>query len=178
MFFWEKHSIMSVFFYIIKILKGIEAVFQTVMMRFSRDNAVKTLCRKKAAGMFGDLVFICYLWQPKRRIKQDYMACTIDFVDYIADQCAGAGEIVTKKMFGDYAIYCNGKIFGLICDDQFYVKPTEQGRALLRTVDLQPPYEGAKDYFRITDVDDRDYLAALVRETCKALPAPKPKKRR
>ena len=105
------------------------------------------------------------------------MACTIDFVDYIADQCAGAGEIVTKKMFGDYAIYCNGKIFGLICDDQFYVKPTEQGRALLRTVDLQPPYEGAKDYFRITDVDDRDYLAALVRETCKALPAPKPKKR-
>ncbi|MCH5302953.1 MAG: TfoX/Sxy family protein [Prevotella sp.] len=106
------------------------------------------------------------------------MACTIDFVDYIADQCAGAGEIVTKKMFGDYAIYCNGKIFGLICDDQFYVKPTEQGRALLRTVDLQPPYEGAKDYFRITDVDDRDYLAALVRETCKALPAPKPKKRR
>lgn len=106
------------------------------------------------------------------------MACTIDFVDYIADQCAGAGEIVTKKMFGDYAIYCNGKIFGLICDDQFYVKPTEQGRALLRTVDLQPPYEGAKDYFRIADVDDRDYLAALVRETCKALPAPKPKKRR
>ena len=106
------------------------------------------------------------------------MACTIDFVDYIADQCAGAGEIVTKKMFGDYAIYCNGKIFGLICDDQFYVKPTEQGRALLRTVDLQPPYEGAKDYFRIADVDDRDYLTALVRETCKALPAPKPKKRR
>ena len=56
------------------------------------------------------------------------MASHADFVQYIADQCSGAGEIVTKKMFGDYGIYCNGKIFGLICDDCFYLKPTEAGR--------------------------------------------------
>jgi len=47
---------------------------------------------------------------------------------------------------------------------------------LLRNVDMRPPYDGAKDYFFIDDVDDRDYLLALVRETCKALPLPKPKK--
>ena len=105
------------------------------------------------------------------------MASNTDFVQYIADQCSGAGDIVTKKMFGDYAIYCDGKIFGLICDDCFYVKPTSAGQALLGTVDLRPPYEGAKDYFYIADVDDRDRLSALVRETCKALPAPKVKKR-
>ncbi|MBR4829603.1 MAG: TfoX/Sxy family protein [Muribaculaceae bacterium] len=106
------------------------------------------------------------------------MASNTDFVQYVADQCAGAGEIAVKKMFGDYGIYCDGKIFGLICDDCFYLKPTEAGRALLRTVELSPPYEGAKDYFLITDLDDRDYLSALVRETCKALPDPKPKKKR
>ena len=105
------------------------------------------------------------------------MASNTDFVQYIADQCSGAGEIVTKKMFGDYAIYCDGRIFGLICDDCLYVKPTPAGQALLETVDLRPPYEGAKDYFYIADVDDRDRLSALVRETCKALPAPKVKKR-
>ena len=44
------------------------------------------------------------------------MASNPDFVQYIADQCAGAGEITVKKMFGDYGIYCDGKIFGLICD--------------------------------------------------------------
>lgn len=59
------------------------------------------------------------------------MASNADFVQYIADQCGGAGEIVTKKMFGDYGIYCNGKIFGLICDDRFYLKPTEAVRSLL-----------------------------------------------
>lgn len=106
------------------------------------------------------------------------MACNPDFVQYVADQCAGAGEIVTKKMFGDYGIYCNGKIFGLICDDALYIKPTEAGRLVLRTEEMRPPYPGAKDYFYIADVDDRDYLAALVRATCRALPEPKPKKRK
>ena len=104
------------------------------------------------------------------------MASNPDFVQYIADQCAGAGEIVTRKMFGDYAIYCNGKVFGLICDDCFYLKPTDAVRPLLRIVEMAPPYDGAKDYFLITDVDDHDYLAMLVSETCRALPEPKPKK--
>ena len=71
------------------------------------------------------------------------MASNADFVEYIVDQCSGAGEIVAKKMFGDYGIYCDGKIFGLICDDCFYLKPTEAGRKLLRMVDMRPPYEGA-----------------------------------
>ena len=56
------------------------------------------------------------------------MACNKDLVQYIADQCADAGTITTKRMFGDYGIYCNGKIFGLICDDKLYVKQTEEGR--------------------------------------------------
>ena len=106
------------------------------------------------------------------------MASNNDFVQYIADQCAGAGVITVKKMFGDYGIYCDGKIFGLICDDQFFLKPTDVVRPLLRTVDICPPYEGAKDYFLISDVDDHDYLALIVRETCKALPDPKPKKKK
>ena len=104
------------------------------------------------------------------------MASNSDFVQYIADQCAGAGEITVKKMFGDYGIYCDGKIFGLICDDSFFLKPTEAVRPLLRTIDLRPPYEGAKDYFYIADVDDRDYLATIVSETCKQLPEPKRKR--
>lgn len=104
------------------------------------------------------------------------MASNPDFVQYITDQCGGAGNIETKKMFGDYGIYCGGKIFGLICDNGFYVKPTEAGRKLLRSENLRPPYDGAKHYFYIEDVDDRDYLSALVKATCAELPDPKPKK--
>lgn len=106
------------------------------------------------------------------------MASNADFVQYIADQCSGAGEIIVRKMFGDYGIYCDGKIFGLICDNGFYLKPTDAVRGMLREVALRPPYDGAKDYFYITDIDDRDYLSAIVRETCKALPEPRPKKKK
>lgn len=106
------------------------------------------------------------------------MASNPDFVQYIVDQCGKAGDITVRKMFGDYGVYCNGKIFGLVSDNGFYVKPTETGRQLLRSVDLRPPYEGAKPYFYIEDVDDSDYVSALVRATCADLPEPKPKAKR
>ena len=106
------------------------------------------------------------------------MASNADFVQYIADQCAGAGEIMVKKMFGDYGIYCDGLIFGLICDNCFYMKPTDAGRKLLRNVDMRPPYDGAKDYFFIEDVDDRDYISEIVKATCKELAVQKPKRKK
>ena len=104
------------------------------------------------------------------------MACNPDYVQYIVDQCSGAGEIAFKKMMGDYCIYCGGVLFGLICDNNFYLKVTEPGRALLKEVILRPPYDGAKDHFYINDVDERDYLADLIKATIPALPKPKAKK--
>ena len=104
------------------------------------------------------------------------MASNPNFVQYIVDQCSKAGNIEAKKMFGDYGIYCNGKTFALICDNSFYVKPTESGRKILKNVDMRSPYEGAKPHFYIEDVDDRDYLSELASITCSELPDPKPKK--
>lgn len=104
------------------------------------------------------------------------MASSTDFVQYIVDQCSGAGYIEARKMFGDYGVYCDGKIFGLISDNGFYVKPTEAGRKILRTEDMRPPYDGAKPYFYIEDVDDRDYLVSLVKTTGAELPEINPQK--
>jgi TfoX/Sxy family transcriptional regulator of competence genes len=104
------------------------------------------------------------------------MASDHDWVLYVADQCSGAGTITVRKMFGDYALYCEGKIFGLASDNGLYIKPTQAGQALLHSLDLRPPYPGAKNYFFIEDVDDHEYLSALVKVTCQELPDPKPKK--
>ena len=104
------------------------------------------------------------------------MASNAEFVQYIIDQCSGAGEIAVKKMMGDYCAYCDGILCGLICDNNFFVKVTEPGKALLKEVVLRPPYDGAKDYFYISDVDDRDYLTELIKASIPALPRPKAKK--
>ena len=60
--------------------------------------------------------------------------------------------------------------------NNFYVKVTEPGKTVLKEVILRPPYDGAKDYFYISDVDDRDYLTALIKATLPVLPKPKAKK--
>jgi len=52
------------------------------------------------------------------------MASNQNFVDFIMDQINGVGEITAKKMFGEYGIYLDGKIFGLICDNKLFIKPT------------------------------------------------------
>ena len=103
------------------------------------------------------------------------MASNADFVQYIADQCSGAGEIAVKKMMGDYCIYCDGILFGLICDNNLYIKPTEEGATQLEEVILRPPYPGAKPHYYINDIDNRDYLTAILRATIPALLKSKPK---
>ena len=40
------------------------------------------------------------------------------------------------------------------------------------------PYEGAKEHFVFSDIDDREALSAFVLATWQELPVPKPKKKR
>ena len=37
-------------------------------------------------------------------------------------------------MFGEYAIYCDGKVTALVCDNQLFVKPMEAGRSFIGEV--------------------------------------------
>lgn len=96
-----------------------------------------------------------------------------DLIQYIVEQAAKAGEMRARKMFGDYALYCNDKVVGLICDDYLYLKPFNQLKPLLHEEDkhMQPPYDGTKPHYVITDVDDADYLSLLVRTVAENLPS-------
>ena len=105
------------------------------------------------------------------------MATDLEFMEFLADQMAGAGEIAFKKMFGEYAVYCGGKVVALACDNQLFVKPTAAGRAFIGAPVEAPAYPGAKNSFRIEDAfEDREWISELIRITAKDLPAPKLKK--
>lgn len=105
------------------------------------------------------------------------MASHADFVSYVAEQLREAGVIRCRKMFGEYGLYCDGLFFAVICSDQLFVKPTPEAEAAFPNLAKAPPYEGAKDYIWVEDVDDRNTMTALTRLTCLALRA-QPKKRR
>ena len=106
------------------------------------------------------------------------MASSLEFTRYVAEQLSGAGEITYKKMFGEYGLYCDGKLFANVSDDQLFIKITEAGRSLFPGLREAPPYPGAKEYFLIENVDDRDFLTALTLITCQALPEAKKKRRK
>lgn len=106
------------------------------------------------------------------------MASKPEFVQYVVEQLSGAGTITDRKMFGEYGLYCGGKLFALVCDDQLFIKITDAGRALKTDLSEAPPYTGAKNYFFIEDLEDREFLTELVVATCQELPLPKPKKPR
>lgn len=107
------------------------------------------------------------------------MATDLEFMEFLADQMADAGGITFKKMFGEYAVYCGGKVVALVCDNQLFVKPTPGGRAFIGAPVEAPAYPGAKDSFLIEDAfEDREWISGLIRITARELPAPKPKKAR
>lgn len=104
------------------------------------------------------------------------MASEQSFVDFICEQTDLGASLSSKKMFGEYALYLDGKVVALICDNLLFIKPTTQGKALLGKVNEQPPYPGAKPSFQLGDeIDDKALLKHLFITTAQALPPPKPK---
>ena len=106
------------------------------------------------------------------------MASTLEFVEYIVGQFNNFDKITYKKMFGEYALYYDTKVFALVCDNQLFIKTTEAGENYLKEFILKPPYEGAKPYFLIEELEDREFLSNLAEITYKELPLPKVKKRK
>ena len=106
------------------------------------------------------------------------MASSLDFVIYICDQMSSAGIITYKKMFGEYGIYCNEKIVGLICNNQFFVKKTKAGAAMLPDCEQAAPYTGAKPHFLVECVENSEFMGEFIFATYHELPAPKPKKKK
>lgn len=105
------------------------------------------------------------------------MASSMEFVQYVCDVLHEAGEITYRKMFGEYCLYCDKKVVGLICDNQLLIKKTKTGAALMPDCEEAAPYEGAKPYLLIESLENRSLLAQLMQETCAELPAPKPRKK-
>ncbi len=107
------------------------------------------------------------------------MASDKNFVKFVIDQIENAGEITYIHMFGEYGVYSDGKIFGLICDNKLFIKQTDGGRAYIKNPVEAPPYPGAKNSFLIDDkLENKEWLSKLINITVKELPEPKPKKKK
>ena len=104
------------------------------------------------------------------------MATKREYMEFILGQLSGLEGVDCRPMMGEYVIYCGGKVIGGIYDDRFLVKPTKSALEMVPDAVMELPYEGAKEMLLAENVDDREFLKALVSAVAADLPAPKSKK--
>jgi TfoX/Sxy family transcriptional regulator of competence genes len=104
------------------------------------------------------------------------MATRPETIAHLLDALA-ALPLSARKMFGEYALYLDGKVVALVCDDQLFLKPSPGARAALPDCPQGPPYPGAKLHLLVTDaLDDPDPVTNALKAIAAETPAPKPKK--
>lgn len=52
------------------------------------------------------------------------MSTDRDFIDYLAEQIDLGSRLSHRKMFGEYALYVDGKVVAFACDNSLFVKPS------------------------------------------------------
>lgn len=105
------------------------------------------------------------------------MASSKEYLDFILDQFSELEEISYRQMMGEYILYYRGKIIGGIYDNRLLLKPVKVVMDQLEQTRLERPYEGAKEMILLEDLEDKSFLAGLIRDMYEVLPAPKAKKK-
>ena len=103
------------------------------------------------------------------------MASNPSYLAYISDQLSALDGISHRAMMSEFILYIHGRIFGGIYDDRLLVKPTPAARRMMPNAPAELPYPGAKEMLLVEQVDDREFLCALVAAMADELPEPKKK---
>lgn len=105
------------------------------------------------------------------------MASSKEYLAFILDQFSELEEMSYRQMMGEYILYYRGKIIGGIYDNRLLLKPVKVVMDQLEQTRLERPYEGAKEMILLEDLEDKSFLARLIRDMYEVLPAPKVKKK-
>lgn len=102
------------------------------------------------------------------------MTTGLDFVEFVVEQVGLGSRMTFKKLFGEYALYLDGKVVAFACDNSLFIKPSPAATALAPGLPQRPPYPGAKNY-PVADelLDDTESLCRLIIATAELMPGPK-----
>lgn len=108
------------------------------------------------------------------------MATRKDTAEFILARLGLPERFTTKAMFGEYALYADGRPVAFICDDQLFVKILPESAALEALCERAPAYPGSKDHYLVPEAviagDGR--LPVILLRMAETLPLPKGKRRK
>ena len=95
------------------------------------------------------------------------MASTKAYRDYILEQLSEVPDITCRPMMGEFLLYSAGILFGGIYDDRLLIKIVPENEQYKMSESI--PYNSAKPMYLVDDVDDKEKLAEIVKNTAKGL---------
>lgn len=107
------------------------------------------------------------------------MASRKNTMAFILEHLGHADRFTVRSMFGEYALYADGKVVGLICDDQLFVKIMPESESLDPVCERAPAYPGSKDYYLVPEdvITGKRDLPAMLLRMAEVLPLPKARAR-
>ena len=83
--------------------------------------------------------------------QQVSMATQKETVQFILDKLRDPKRFSARAMFGEYALYADGEVVALICDDRLYVKILPASGALEEQCEKGEPYPRAKPHYLVEE---------------------------
>ena len=100
--------------------------------------------------------------------------------DFILGKFKDRGRFAARAMFGEYALYADGKVVALICDDRLYVKMLPASQELERQCEKGEPYPGAKPHYIVEEgqLSTMESLPAILIAVAASIPDKQTKAKR
>ena len=108
------------------------------------------------------------------------MATQKETIEFILGKLRDRGRFTARAMFGEYALYADGQVVGLVCDDLLYVKILPASNELERHCEKGDPYPGAKPHYIVEEgqLSTIESLPAILCAVAEAISQKKPKAKR
>ena len=108
------------------------------------------------------------------------MATQKETIEFILGKLRDRGRFTARAMFGEYALYADGKVVALVCDDLLYVKLLPASNELERHCEKGEPYPGAKPHYIVEEgqLSTIERLPAILCAVAKAISEKKDKAKR
>ena len=88
-----------------------------------------------------------------------------EYLAFILEQLSELEEISYGSMMVEYILYYRREIISGIYDNRSLLKPVKAGLNQLGQPRIERPYEGAKEMILLEELEDRSFLASLIRPT-------------
>lgn len=79
------------------------------------------------------------------------MATQKETIEFILGKLRDRRRFTARAMFGEYALYADGKVVALVCDDLLYVKILPASNELEGQCEKGEPYPGAKPHYIVEE---------------------------